>query len=730
MGESTNGYRAYAALGTGLALIAVYVVVMDNVVGTVLYLVIAAYGTALSFLGAAWMPPARRRIWWAFAVGQALFLLGDLWWTLYADVLRTEPFPSIADVFYLAQYPVLALGMLWLVRGRRRGRDRAAFLDAAIFATGVTVVGAVFFIGPAAESGGSTLLSQVVAAAYPVGDLLVLAMLTRVFTTGIVRNAALWGLFGGLVTLLAADLYYVVTVAYGMSYPDVIELGFLASYVLLGFAVLHPSVHELSEPTPERPEQITVVRLVILGGALALAPVTDQVAHLVAKPSGWVVLIGGCVSAVLVVLRLGDLVHSLERTAVQLAALARKDQLTGIPNRRSWDHELSRACALAREEATPLSVAVIDMDHFKLFNDTFGHLMGDLVLKETAAAWSAVLNGRGVLARFGGEEFTTLIPDATTEDAVGILDQMRHAVTHDQTCSIGLATWDGLETPGSLVARADRALYHAKRTGRDRIAVDDGQVPVLAQEVASDPSVMPMLTSVYQPIVELRTGELLGQEALTRFDGLNPRVVFDEATRDGTAPWLEAAAIRSALAGWDGVGALALNVSPSALVTAPLQAALPAGLTGIILEITESDLLDYTTEVMLTIDALRDRGALVAIDDFGIGFSNIQRVVTLRPDIIKLDITLVRGIDADTMLQGAVAAIMLFAEQTRAQVVAEGIETPEERECLIDLGVHYGQGYLLGVPAPAAAPVPAGVSAAARAEVSGGASEPGPEPLP
>lgn len=692
---------AYVALGGGLAIIALFGALIDTGAGSVVYLLGGLYGTILSTVGAMQMPPARRPIWWAFAVGQLMCLIGDSLFTLFEDVLHIEPFPSVADVAYLAQYPALAIGILWLIRKRRRGRDRAAFLDAAILTTGLTVVGTVFFIGPAAASGGSTLLSQVVAAAYPAGDLLVLALAVGLFTSGVVRNDALWTLVAAILALLVADLVYVASVVNEAAYPAWIDYGYLLSYVGLGFAALHPSAHLLSEPTLDRTPRITVTRMVLLGCALMLAPLTNQVAYLTGVDHGtWVVFIGGCVAAVLVVLRLGDLVKDLQRKAVQLSALARKDGLTGIPNRRTWDHELSRACAHAREEGTLLTAAVLDMDNFKLFNDTFGHLKGDLVLKETAAAWTSILHGRGFLARFGGEEFTALIPAATTDEAVALLDRMRRSVTHDQTCSIGLATWDGVESPGTLVSRADRALYHAKHTGRNRIAVDaDGTATVITRQSDDNP-MLASLRSVYQPVVDLRTGAVIGSEALSRFAGRSPRDVFDAAARDGSTAVLEAAAIRKALEGWRGEGLLGLNTSPSALLTPQLNEVLPDDLSGIVIEITEADLVGYTTEVMFAIDGLRARGALIAIDDFGIGFSNIQRVVTLRPDFVKLDMSLVRGIDADPTLQAVVAAALLFAEQTSSVVVAEGIETAEERDCLVRLGIAFGQGFLLGAPEP------------------------------
>lgn len=185
---------------------------------------------------------------------------------------------------------------------------------------------------------------------------------------------------------------------------------------------------------------------------------------------------GALIGTVLVLARMAGLLRALESQAVRLAALARNDGLTGLANRRTWDHELSRACASARENDLPLTVALLDLDHFKAFNDTYGHVMGDLVLKETAAAWGHVLDGRGFLALYGGEEFTVLLPNTSADLAEPILNQLRAAVSRGQTCSIGHTVWDGHEDPDQPVTRADEALYHAKRNGRNKLAVHDGKL--------------------------------------------------------------------------------------------------------------------------------------------------------------------------------------------------------------------------------------------------------------
>jgi diguanylate cyclase (GGDEF)-like protein len=439
---------------------------------------------------------------------------------------------------------------------------------------------------------------------------------------------------------------------------------------------------------------------VLLGVAMVLPAAADEIADVTGfGQSRHVVLAGALVGTTLVLLRLWDLLGTLERKAVELAALARVDALTGVPNRRTWDHELARACAAAREAQQPLLVAVLDFDHFKAYNDVHGHLMGDQVLKETAAVWQATLEGHGVLARFGGEEFTVLLPDHRLDAAEPLLERLRSSVSAGQTCSIGVAVWDFTEVPATLLTRADEALYHAKRGGRDRIAVHDGTA-TRDLRAPRRAGVESLLSTVFQPIVCLATGEPAAFEALSRFSNGNPREVFDWALLHGTQASLEAAALRSALAGWHGSLPVSLNVSGATIASPEVLAALEGDLSHVILELTESDSAASTPEALEVVAGLKARGARIAVDDFGVGFSNVERVALLDPDLLKLDMSLVRGIDTNPMLQAVVRGCLAYVEQTGGLLCAEGIETAAELATLAGLGVHLGQGYLLGRPHP------------------------------
>jgi diguanylate cyclase (GGDEF)-like protein len=157
--------------------------------------------------------------------------------------------------------------------------------------------------------------------------------------------------------------------------------------------------------------------------------------------------------------------------AQEVGRLARTDALTGVANRRAWDDELPRELARSARTGQFPCVALVDLDHFKAYNDRHGHQAGDRLLKAAAAAWAGRLRKTDLLARYGGEEFAVLLPDCGLEDATEIAERLRTAQP-EGTCSIGLAAWDGREDAAGLVARADRALYAAKEAGRDRCLAD------------------------------------------------------------------------------------------------------------------------------------------------------------------------------------------------------------------------------------------------------------------
>ncbi len=153
----------------------------------------------------------------------------------------------------------------------------------------------------------------------------------------------------------------------------------------------------------------------------------------------------------------------------RLEEAARTDDLTGVLNRRGWGEELGREMSRADRNGEPLCVAILDLDRFKQYNDALGHQAGDRFLRQMAGAWSASLRNGDILARYGGEEFALALPETTLEESQRMLERLRESLPEGQTCSAGVCLWDGEESAESLTARADTALYAAKRAGRDRI---------------------------------------------------------------------------------------------------------------------------------------------------------------------------------------------------------------------------------------------------------------------
>jgi diguanylate cyclase (GGDEF)-like protein/PAS domain S-box-containing protein len=170
--------------------------------------------------------------------------------------------------------------------------------------------------------------------------------------------------------------------------------------------------------------------------------------------------------------------HRLDRNRStlidHLQDIALTDELTGLPNRRRWQEDLDREMARARRARSRLCVGMVDIDGFKPFNDTHGHQAGDELLRATAGAWTEVLRATDLLARYGGDEFLLLLPDCPVDEAMVVIDRMRAATPGELTCSVGLTSSNGEEEPQGVLSRADRALYDAKREGRNGVVVAEG----------------------------------------------------------------------------------------------------------------------------------------------------------------------------------------------------------------------------------------------------------------
>jgi diguanylate cyclase (GGDEF)-like protein len=409
-----------------------------------------------------------------------------------------------------------------------------------------------------------------------------------------------------------------------------------------------------------------------------------------------------------------DMATLVEAQRDRLQALAESDPLTGLANHRRFHQALEDTIGTARSAA----VVVLDLDHFKFLNDTRGHPYGDQVLREVAAKLREAVRGtHDLVGRLGGEEFGILLADVGADEAFRVAERARALIRglpidgFSLDCSAGVAAWPtDTDTPARLLDLADAALYQAKRMGRGqtrRVDADSGEAAVDQQRAAvrrllDDPT---LITPVFQPIVDLATGRVAGYEGLSRFpaeDGRRPDEWFDLARRCGLGPLLQALALKRLVEvpGRPNRTWLSLNLDAGALATDAVQGALPRDLHGIVVEITEQELPPDDEALQRILADLRERGAKIALDDAGAGYAGLQHVVRIRPEIIKLDRSLVRGVDDDAERLALIESFAAFSARTGALLCAEGIETDEELAVLVAARVDLGQGYRLGRPGP------------------------------
>lgn len=672
----------------------VYTLLPEGGLRQVVYTCAGTLSIVVALWGLLRLGPARPSGWLLVVGGFAGWVVGDWVYMVEQSVFGLLAYPAPSDGVYIASYVLMAAGLLVIVRRRGSRGDLPALLDAAILATGTAVVAGVFVIGPIAGDSTLTLMGKVISSMYPIGDVLLLGILARLWTTPSARTTAFRLLAGGFAMTLIADALYDYIALQGGASPFVLlvnDLLWLGAYVLVAGAAWSPSVRDRAGPQPGREDlSDPTKRMAVLTGGLllpAFALLGDTLDG--GSGSGMLIALGSIALSILVLARMAGLLSVVRAQAVQLAALARSDALTGVPNRRTLDHELSRACQVARDEGSPLTVALLDLDRFKLYNDTFGHPAGDLLLREASAAWSALLVSGEILARYGGEEFVVLFPGLSAVDARGRVLVMLQATPHGQTFSAGIATWDQEDDPRSVLSSADVAMYNAKSQGRNRVCLAaEDNVPADAgrHEIA------------LQPIVDLVTREVVAVEALSRFSDGDPVSVFQAARLDGTWVELEAAAITAALGVRPADGAIAINVSLDGLATAAVREALSGDLTGVILEITENAAIDHAPWLDDEVQGFRDRGAVLAVDDWGKGFSNLDRLLLLRPEIVKIDMSLVHHLDLDYH-QATIKTVVAWADLVGARICAEGVETEEQWMQLRAIGVHLGQGWFFGAPA-------------------------------
>ncbi len=439
---------------------------------------------------------------------------------------------------------------------------------------------------------------------------------------------------------------------------------------------------------------------------------------------------------------LRDLTHTKELQAA-LERQAHQDALTGLAN-RSWLHEcLRRELERDRRRGTaPRSTAVVflDLDRFKVVNDSLGHAHGDLALRQAAERLRLNVREDDLIARAGGDEFVVVCPATSPTDAVHLAERLvaslREPLVVDGreivlSASSGVAFATAESTVDTLLRDADIAMYTAKETGRDRVATFDEamrQRAVQRFELEADlreALQYGRLACFYQPSFDLASGEWCSSEALVRLEHphrglLAPGEFIPLAEETGLIVAIGVAVLRMATLqsiSWHGVApshhTTWVNASPHHLAR-PDFADMVEGIIGdlaptrgsIGIEVTESALMVDPELAGRHLRRLHDQGIRIAIDDFGTGYSSLARLYHYPVDVLKIDRSFVRDLTGPSSSRPIVDAVVHLAHALGAITIAEGVERPEQIPVLRDLGCDRASGFLLGRPVPAIVPPP------------------------
>ena len=421
----------------------------------------------------------------------------------------------------------------------------------------------------------------------------------------------------------------------------------------------------------------------------------------------------------------------------KLAHIAYHDSLTDVANRAWFDKQLGEAVEACTVDTTSrFAVVMLDLDRFKIVNDSLGHAAGNQLLVEVARRLKSCVRPSDLVARLGGDEFALLLRSVgsveearlVSERVIEVLAEPMRIMSNEVVvrASLGVTLSDlGYRTADEMMRDADLAMYEAKSAGRGRVAVYDSSMhhhiadrmrleADLAQAIQES-----KLTLVFQPLFQLRPHRLTGFEALCRWvhpeRGPIPPTHFIQLAEESglvasLSPWVIKTAVQQ-LASWRRMAPhlshLTVNVNVSGrdlalqnFAPCVLEALAEAGLppANLTLEITETSLMHRMDTALDVMQGLRDRGVLFAIDDFGTGYSSLSYLSSLPIDGLKIDRSFINGMDRGLHNVEIVRAVNRLGQALGKKVVAEGIETEEQLQQLRDMEIHTGQGYLLARP--------------------------------
>jgi len=704
--------------------------------------VLGIFALTIAVVGIRRWRPTPAWPWWLQVVALALFLLGGLARSSLQTLGDLTPSRSLLpDLLTLPGYVFLAISMVALIRVRRanEARDIDASLDAAVAGIAALTLAWVYLINPAASQQHVPLNIRLLLVCYPALSVSLVALGARLaFGSGPRQPFALRMITVTFGCVLVGDVFYMFADAGIGSIPGpLIDIPYGLAYVAVMATFLHPSMREVGLPVVDprrvpRSARLAFVAVALCVPALLLLGRTERTLGDRLVLSGIVVV---CTLAA--AWRMSRALRASARAENRLAHQATHDGLTDLPNRTMVQEHLTRSLGHTGEPSE-IALLFLDVDRFKLVNDSLGHGVGDELLIAVGERLLANKRAGDLVGRIGGDEFVIVARDVRdVGHAMEIAERTRLSLAlsfHVRdaeipvTTSIGVSvrrTGDRPNDAEAMFRDADTAMYRAKDAGGDAVAVFDAS---MRQRVARRMELERELRHAldrgelhlaYQPVVRALDGRVTGMEALVRWShpelGEIPPVDFVPIAEDtGAIVEIGAWVINQACADlaklradvpFGGELGVAVNLSvrqfrDASLLDHVARSLLAHGLpaSALKLELTESMVMENLPLIATLLVSLRSCGVRISIDDFGTGYSSLASLDRLPVDEVKIDQSFVAALSEDDANTSLVAAVVAIADSLKIATVAEGVEELGQARRLRELGCQEAQGYLYSRP--------------------------------
>jgi diguanylate cyclase len=671
--------------------------------------------------------------------------------------------PTWTNACYLVGYLLTGAAVVRLSRDPNQSGRREDSADAAIISLGALAILWQFQLNWYLHDGALSTFGKLVDVSGPALDVVLVFIVFRFVIFGVAGRIFLRLLAAALVVLVAADVGHGLLVVHAdPGNGRFVDVAFLLAYVLVGAAALHPSIGEglpiLPKPVPNiyRRDSKGSHRIPIVAFAGFIAPSLLLVASRLGLSVDVTVMAAFCVAVfALIYLRMMWLIEEISGQTTEIEAHARAleashrqrdaleedlrhlafhDALTGLANRALLHDRVEHALASAPRSGRTVALCFGDLDGFKTVNDTLGHHVGDSVLVRASRLLSSIVRPGDTVARLGGDEFAVLMvdverPDTAVDFAHRIVSVLRDAPDFEGSqvglsISVGVAYAEPGKTTEQLLSEADSAMYEAKERGKNCVEVFRSSMRSRMLERLDLTNGFRWALGrsefflKYQPIVSLSDNRLRGFEALVRWNHptlgeVAPLRFIPMAEETGfivpLGRWVLVEACEQ-LAAWtadsDQDLTLSVNLSRRQLISPQLAEEVSTALAlsnidphRLILEITESVLMENPERAAQALGELRAMGIRIAVDDFGTGYSSLSHLARFPVDVLKIDKSFIDPlINVDPASSALVTAIIGLARSLGLEVIAEGIEHESQLHRLVDLGCEQGQGFLMAHP--------------------------------